>query len=85
LKMERTLAEFRSQAAQRNRFIQVMLNVTAYGFHHFRLLVATNRSWTTTQAGTVAGFLGFIRLAEECDIFPARTPRGAGGAAINSS
>ena len=82
--MERALAEFRSQPAQRDRFIQVALDVTADGLDHFRLLVAADCFRTAAQAGTVAGFFGFIGLVKESNILPARTPRGAGGAAIHS-
>ena len=59
-KMERALVEFRSQAAQRDRFIQMPFDVAAYRFHHLRLLVAANRFRTAAQAGPVAGFLGFV-------------------------
>ncbi len=84
LQMERALAELRSQAAQRDRFVQMPLDVAADRLDHLRLLVAANRLRTATQAGAEAGFLGFIGTAEESNVFPARTPRGAGGAAIDS-
>ncbi len=37
LQMKGTLAKFRSQAAQRDRFIQMALDIAAYGLDHFRL------------------------------------------------
>jgi hypothetical protein len=74
LKMERALVEFLAQLAQRDWFIQVALDVAAYGFHHLRLPIAANRFRTAAQAGPVAGFLGFVGLAEKLDVFPARAP-----------
>ena len=50
------------------------LDVAAYGFHHLRLPIAANRFRTAAQAGPVAGFLGFVGLAEKLDVFPARAP-----------
>ena len=82
--MERALVEFRSQAAQRDRFVQMLLDVAADCFHHLGLAVAADRFGTAAQAGTVAGFLGFVRLAEESNVFPARTPRRARRTAIDS-
>src|ERR1700690_3353653 len=82
--MERALAEFRSQTDQRDRFIQMPLDIAAHRFHHLRLLVAANCLGTATQTGTVAGFLGFVGLAEESNVFSAWTPRRTRWAAIDS-
>jgi hypothetical protein len=82
--MKRTLAKLRSEAAQCDRFIQMPFDVAAYCFDHRYLLVAAYRLGAATQAGTVAGFLGFVGLAEECNVFLARTPRRTRWAAIDS-
>jgi hypothetical protein len=72
--MERALVEFFAQSAQCDWLVEVPLDIAAHGFHHLRLLVTANRFRTATQAGPVSGFLGFVGLAEELDVFPARAP-----------
>ena len=84
LKMKRALAELRSQTAQRDWLIQVTLDVAAYGFDRFRLLVAANRFRAAAQAGTVARLLGLFGFAKESNVLSPGTPRWTGRAAIDS-
>ena len=82
--MKRALVKFCSQPGERERFIQVLLDIAAHRLHHFRRAVAADRSGTAAQAGTVARFFGLVRLAEKGDVFPAGTPGGAGWPAVHA-
>jgi hypothetical protein len=82
--MERALAELRSEAGKGDRLIEVLLDVAAHSLDHFSLAIAANCLRAAAQAGAVAGFFGGVRSAEKSHVFPARTPGGARGAAVNS-
>src|ERR1700730_12546979 len=84
LQMKRALAEFQSQTTQRNGLVQMLLDVAAHGFDHFRLLIAPDRFRPAAQTGTIAGSLGFIRLAKESNVVSPGAPGRARRPAINS-
>ena len=82
LQMERALLEGRAQPRQRDRLIEMLFDVAAYGFHHFHLRVSADRPRTAAQTGAIAGLLGVVGLAKKHNIFTPWMPRRARRPAI---
>src|SRR5258708_6949576 len=82
--MERALPKLCAQASQRDRFIQMLLDVTADGLNHLLSRISANRLGPAAQACAEAGFLSLLRHAEKSHVLAARALRGAGRAAIHA-
>jgi Carbohydrate family 9 binding domain-like len=85
LQMKRTLVKFGSESGQRKRFVQMLLNIAAYGFYRFRRTVAAYRLGTAAQAGAIASIFRLFRFAEEGHVLAAGPPGRAGRPAIHAS
>src|SRR5436305_14533028 len=83
--MKRTLLKFSAQARERDRLIQVQLDITANGFDQLLPRISCNRLGTAAQARAKTSRLGHLRPGEEGDIFTPRTLGRAWWAAINGS
>jgi hypothetical protein len=76
--------KFRPKPSQRERFVKVLLDVAAHGFHRFSRAVATCCFGPTTEAGAIAGMLRLVGFAKKGYVLAPWTPSGTGWPAIYS-
>jgi len=76
--------KFRTQSGERERFVQMLLDVTAHGFHCLRRGIGARSLWLAAQAGTIAGFFCLSGFSEESHILAAWAPGRARRPAINT-
>src|SRR5436305_314118 len=82
--MKWALAEFFAELCQRDRLIQVLLNIAAHGFDNLLSRVPRHRFRTAAQAFAKSCALGLLRRAKERYILAPWPLRGTRWAAIYS-
>src|SRR5271157_3136505 len=83
--MEGTLPKLLAQTLQRDRLIEVLLDVAADGFDRIRLRIAAELSGPAAQAGAKSGFFRLLRTREELHILAPGAARPTRRSAINAS
>src|ERR1700691_5829603 len=82
--MKRALPEYLAQAHERNRFIEMLLNVASDLLSEVRLRIAADRPRPTTQTGAEAGFFRLVGPQIECNVLAPRTACRARRPAIHT-
>src|SRR5208283_5249727 len=84
LQMKRALAKGLAQAIERDRFIEMLLDVAADLFREVRLRTSARRSRPAAQASAKASLLRLLRMREEGRVLAARPPRRTRRPAIDA-
>src|SRR5580693_2245906 len=83
--MKRTLPEDLAQTLERDRFIEMLLNVAADLLGGIRLPIAAGRPRTATKAGAESGFFRLLGPGIKCHVLPPRAACRARWPAIDTS
>src|SRR5229473_7191818 len=84
LQMKRALPKFRTQARQRDWFIEMLLNVAGHRLDQLVSRISDYGFGTATQAFAEAGTFGLCRATKERYILASGPFRGAGRPAIHT-